>query len=83
MKTILIMLLKGNVSSANLNNFFLFVDPFLEQQGFQPINDNPKVYMNEYDMTNVNIRNVISKIKKQTNYNQIVKSFHFGKLNKL
>jgi len=83
MNTILIILLKENVSATNLDKFFSFIDPFIEKQGFQLINSNPKIYINNANISDANIRSLITKIKGQNNYNQIVKSSHFGKLNKL
>lgn len=83
MKSILIFILKDNVSNINLEKFFSFVDPFIEQQGFQLISSNPKIYVINANITDSNIRTMMTKIKGQKNYNQIIKSVHFGKLNKL
>lgn len=84
MNTILIMMLKDSVSSTNYEKFFTFVDPFMEQNAFQSLQGtNPKIYACMQNISDSKIREIINKIKGQANYNQVIKSIHYGKLKKI
>ncbi len=83
MSTLILMTFNQNVVKKTFDEFFEFVDPYMQQKKFQVINNNPKIYVSQTEMPANIVREIIRKMKNQNNYTQVINSVYTGRLNKL
>jgi len=74
--------LKNNVNPKKVDSFFEFVDPFLQQYGFQNISNDPRLYIVNNTINNNEMLNMIKKIKTLKGYSEIIQFVHTGNLKK-
>jgi len=83
MKTIMMIISKRNVSKQVYDQFFEFVNPFMESKNLHLITIDPKIYVSEEPIPENVIRELKNKLRNQGNYTRVVQSVYFGRLNKL
>jgi len=76
-------ILKQNVNEKQMQEFFEFADPFLQQSGFQVLSPSPRIYMVNMDLPNNKILDIIKKIKTLKGYSSTVQFVYSGKLKKV
>ena len=81
--TLLMFILKQNVNQKQMDDFFEFADPFLQQSGFQMLAPSPRIYMITGDIPNTKIMDMIKKIKTLKGYSGTIQSVHSGKMKKI
>ena len=81
--TLLMFMLKQNVNQKQMENFFEFADPFLQQSGFQMLAPSPRIYMINGDIPNIKIMDIVKKIKILNGYSGTIQSIHSGKMKKI
>jgi len=75
--------LKNNTNQRQMENFFEFADPFLQQFGFQMLTPSPRIYMINSDVPNTKIMDIIKKIKTLDGYSGTIQSLYSGKMKKI
>ena len=74
---------KNNVNDNILTNFFEFVDPFMQNEGFDSVSESPKLYLSNQNIPANKIKELLNKMKKNTDYNKVIQTIYFGKLIKV
>lgn len=83
MNTILMLVLRRNVTKQNYESYFEVMNPFLQTKGFNLVSKDPNIYIHDSTTTESLVRDIGNKLKNHQNYNQVIKSIHTGRLHKI
>lgn len=74
----IILMVSKNTNNPKMKTFFEVIDPYIESQGWELIDNIPRTYFNYNNISPTKVRSLITTIKNTDGYNAIFKDLLYS-----